>query len=93
LLSFCVPTFSPERRRSLLRRLYDEALDGLPGLGLPEDAVRQAQAGSASRHATAEALLQRYTPLSGAAGFACGLPGYLSMPVTIPANLAGVAAL
>lgn len=79
-------------RQSLLHRLYDEALNGLPVLGPPEAAAGHDRRGASSAEA-AEALVQRYALLSGATGFACGLPGYLTMPVTIPSNLAGVTLL
>ena len=80
-------------RRSVLRQLYDEALDGLPALGTPEAAAGRQRTGTLPRREAAEALVRRYVLLSGATGFACGLPGYLTMPVTIPSNLAGVALL
>ena len=80
-------------RRSLLRQLYDEALEGLPILDTPEAAARRVQSDAALPREAARALVRRYVLLSGATGFLCGLPGYLSMPVTIPSNLAGVALL
>lgn len=78
-------------RRSILRQLYDEALAGLPVLGTPHAAVRSARA--ESEGAAADVLVRRYALLGGTTGFLCGLPGYLTMPVTIPSNLAGIALL
>lgn len=74
----------------LLRGLYDRAVQGLPVLGTPTEAARAFQTETSSLATAADRLTQRYVLLCGATGFACGLPGYLSMPLTIPANLAGV---
>ena len=80
-------------KRSLLRQLYDEALTGLPTLGTPEDAAAHRREHTPSRRRAAQALVRHHALLSGATGFACGVPGYLTMPITIPSNLAGVALL
>ena len=74
----------------LLRGLYDQAVEGLPVLGTPADMANQFRAETASSETAADQLTQRYMMLCGATGFVCGLPGYTSMPLTIPANVAGV---
>ncbi len=73
---------------AVLDRLYDQVLAGLPVLGTPEAVARRFQtlsAGDAARRLDAS-----YTTLCGGAGFAFGLPGLLTAPVTVPANVAGV---
>lgn len=73
----------------MLRTLYDRAVDGLPVLGTPaEEAQRLKQ--KMDLDEAADHLIYRAVLFSGATGFVCGLPGYLSMPLTIPSNVAGV---
>lgn len=75
----------------LLKPLYDKVIQGLPLLGTPADAARRF--GGSGTPRDADRIARRYIALGGAAGFVSGLPGFLLLPVTVPANLAGVAAL
>ncbi len=76
----------------LLNQLYPKAVAGLPLLDTPEKLAASYLRHGASR-ARAEAMIGRHIALSGLTGFVTGLGGWLSMPVTLPANLAGVALL
>lgn len=81
------------RKLRFLQRWYEDVQEGLPLLGTPDDVARNAAApaaGPADKNEAGRHLVSRYTALSGATGFLCGLPGYLSMPLTIPTNVAGV---
>lgn len=79
---------------TIIEHLYEETRLGLPGLGRPERLPRPVpDAPAAERDEAARRLVERYTWLSGATGFLCGLPGYLSLPLTLPANVAGVLVL
>lgn len=83
-------------KTQLLRPLYDRAVRGLPLLGTPtqesppvaeesppaDDSLEEVSEDDIDR------LVNRYVALSGATGFAFGLPGYTAMPVTIPSNVA-----
>ncbi|MGI9174953.1 MAG: hypothetical protein ACR2GR_06510 [Rhodothermales bacterium] len=80
-------------RSTLLKPLYNKAVKGLPGLGTPAAAAQRALRKAGSPEAAADHLVPRYTSLCGATGFVSGLPGFLLLPVTLPANLAGVALL
>lgn len=78
-------------KATLLKPLYDRAIGGLPLMGTPADVARRfAPTGGGDAPAT-DRIVAFYTGLGGATGFVCGLPGFLLMPVTLPANLAGVA--
>lgn len=77
-------------RTELSRTIYDEALDGLPLLGTPLEAATRHRQYALSAYDAAESLIRQYATLSGLTGFVCGLPGYMTMPVTIPTNIAGV---
>jgi len=76
-------------RLQMLKPLYDQAAAGLPVLGAPADEARRLQQTMRS-DAAADLLIRRAVVLSGATGFACGLPGYLAMPITVPSNVGGV---
>lgn len=80
-------------KTALLETMYDRALGGLPVLGKPSDVAARWGGSSASLEQSTKRLVRVYIGLCGATGFACGLPGFLLLPVTVPANLAGVAAL
>ena len=75
----------------LLNRLYPKALDGLPVLGTPESIADEFRKGRGSKRERAERMIRRHIALAGTAGFVGGLPGWLLLPITLPANIAGVA--
>ena len=78
-------------KSTLLKPLYAKAIGGLPVLGTPHDVAARFSQG-AGPPAT-DRLIGLYTGLCGATGFVCGLPGFLLLPVTLPANVTGVAVL
>lgn len=79
---------------TIIEQLYEDVRAGIPGLGPAVAVVHSgADATPAERDEAARRLVERYTFLCGATGFLCGLPGYLTMPLTLPANVAGVLAL
>lgn len=78
-------------KNALFTSLYRRAVDGLPVLGTPADVVARLPEGSPA--ARAERLERLYVGLCSGTGFACGLPGYATMPFTVPANITGVALL
>lgn len=86
------PSKSSHRRKlEFVRDWYERVREGLPVLGRPDATAREARGAEAEPgEQAAHRLVRRYTALSGAAGFVCGLPGYVSMPVTVPVNVAGV---
>lgn len=78
---------------ALLDRFQDRALAGLPLLGTPRHRAERHRRRFGFDRDAAGALLPGYVGLAGAAGFLCGVPGYGAMPVTVPANVAGVLVL
>ena len=72
--------------------MYPKAVSGLPLLDTPEKLAAPYLRRGASR-ARAEAMIGRHIALSGLTGFVTGLGGWITMPVTVPADLAGVALL
>ena len=80
-------------RRFVLDRLYPSVLDGVPGLGTPQERAAEARAGGGSLDEQADRLVVRHLTLSSTAGFVSGLGGWLTLPITLPANLAAVASV
>lgn len=80
-------------RQFLLGRIYPTVLDGLPGLGTPMELAADVRKSGGSVEEQADRLVRRHIALSASAGFLSGLGGWLTLPVVLPANLAGVAAL
>ncbi len=80
-------------RQFVLDRLYPRAIDGLPGLGTPEAFAARFDDPGLSPRERGEKLVGRHIALSSVTGFASGLGGWLTLPITLPANLGGVALL
>ena len=80
-------------RRFVLDRLYPTVLDGVPGLGTPQERAAEARLGGGSLDEQADRLVRRHLALSASAGFLSGLGGWLTLPFTLPANLAAVASV
>jgi hypothetical protein len=66
-------------------------VDGLPLLGTPEETAAAWRAQRGARRTRAEQMIRRHVALAGTTGFVTGLGGWLTTPVTVPADLAGVA--
>lgn len=76
---------------SLLNDLYDKALSGIPKVsGSVDELADRYLKQYVTRPKAARALMSRQTAKCGASGFVTGLGGFLTMPVTIPANVASV---
>ncbi|MEL6616555.1 MAG: EcsC family protein [Bacteroidota bacterium] len=80
-------------RQFVFDRLYPRALDGLPGLGTPAQFAARFDDEAYSPRERGEQLVKAHIALSSATGFASGLGGWLTLPITLPANVGGVALL
>lgn len=75
----------------LLDDLYKKALLGIPGVsGSVEELADSYKKRFGSKAKAARALISRQTAKCGVSGFVTGLGGFLTMPVTIPANAASL---
>ncbi len=72
--------------RTNLELLYDEALNGIPLLGTPQQSSQRVQ--DASPRGKAQQLITLYASLSSASGFILGLPGLYLVPLTLPTDIA-----
>jgi hypothetical protein len=77
----------------VLKPLYNKALDGLPLLGTPAQTAGRYLVGKGTLEERAADMATVHIALSASTGFVCGLGGFLTLPITLPTNLAGVALL
>lgn len=78
-------------RRFVLDRLYPTVLNGVPGLGVPQDLAAQVRAEGGTEDDQIDRLVMRHVAMSASAGFLSGLGGWLVLPIVLPANMATVA--
>lgn len=83
---------TPQVAGGALRQVLEIAIDGTAKLpGAKHSAIRHLQRhGGAADHAI-DALIEFHVGLASAQGFVTNLGGLAALPVTLPANLAGVA--
>lgn len=80
-------------RSLILRPLYGRALEGLPLLGTPAETAARYLTRPGTLLERADEMAGPHIALSASTGFLCGLGGFLTLPVTLPTNVAGVALL
>ena len=73
-----------------LRWLYEGAINGIPGVDGVESLAQSYSTGRGSSDDDIARLINGQVAKAGAAGFVTGVGGILTLPVAIPANLAGV---
>ncbi len=78
-------------KQTFLESLYPKVIDGLPVVKTPQ--IVAAKYAGEGAEPKIDPLIGYYSLVSGAAGFVAGLPGFLLMPITLPADLVGSAAL
>ena len=78
---------------ALLKPLYSQAIREWPFLGTPVAVAARFEDASKDKSKVAERIVELYLSLCGSAGFACGVPGLMAVPVTLPANVVSVAFL
>lgn len=69
---------------------YDKAVNGLVGLDSAEEMANDYLKGNGSLTDKANSLIRWQNAKAGTSGFLYGLGGILTLPVTIPANIASV---
>ena len=80
-------------KRSIFRLIYSRVLKGLPGLGTPGEVAARARDSAPDIDGAANRVVSMHTALGSSQGFLFGLPGFLLLPLTLPANLAAAAAV
>ena len=74
-------------RDRIVNTLYPRLLDGAPVLGTPQKMLARHRRDDGSLKL--KTMINHYSVLSGSTGFVTGLPGFLMLPVTWPADLVG----
>jgi len=69
---------------------YDKAVNGVPGLDSAQEMSENSLSGDGTLHEKSNSLIRWQISKAGTSGFLTGLGGIITMPVTIPANLASV---
>ena len=69
---------------------YEKAINGVAGLDSASELAQSYIKNSASRNDQANSLIRWQNTKAGTSGFLTGLGGIITMPVTIPANVASV---
>jgi len=69
---------------------YGSAVDGIPGLDSAEEMASDYKDSGRTPWQNANSLIRWQNTKAGVSGFLTGLGGIITMPVTIPANLASV---
>ena len=86
-------TRTPEVAGGLLRSIVDFAIDGSPAFpGAKATAARSLQS-KADREGAIDALVRYHVSMASAQGFMTSVGGLLTLPVGLPANIAGMAVL
>jgi hypothetical protein len=70
--------------------LYEGAINGIPGVDGVEDLAQSYGARRGCSDDAIDLLINWQVAKAGAAGFVTGVGGVLTLPVAVPANLAGV---
>ena len=74
-------------RDRIVTTLYPRLLEGAPMLGTPAQMLTRHRRQDGSLKL--QTMINHYSVLSGSTGFVTGLPGFLMLPVTWPADLVG----
>jgi hypothetical protein len=69
---------------------YEKAVHGVPGMDTAAELAESYAKGSGSKRGQANSLIRWQNTKAGTTGFVTGLGGLITMPVTIPADLAVV---
>lgn len=69
---------------------YTKAVDGVPGLDSAVEMAEDYLKGEGDTTAQVNSLIRWQNTKAGTSGFVTGLGGFLTMPVTIPANITSV---
>jgi EcsC protein family len=69
---------------------YGHAVQGLPGMESAEEMAASYIRSGGTRYEQANALIRWQIAKAGTSGFVSGLGGVLTIPVTVPANIASV---
>ncbi|MFT3835111.1 MAG: EcsC family protein [Micropruina sp.] len=82
---------APEVAGNWLRQILEFAIDGYMTIPGAKDAAARALQSRGDHEAALDSLIRQHVGLAGAQGFLTNLGGLITLPVALPANLAGLA--
>ena len=85
-----MPVISQEQMMDLLGKCYDMALQGVPGSKNCEDLAKDYLEKYVNPRVAAKKLVANQVMKCSTSGFVSGFGGLITLPVTIPANIASV---
>ena len=85
-----MPAISQEQMMDLLEKCYDMALQGVPGSKNCEDLAKYYLEKYIDPQVAAKKLVSNQVMKCSTSGFVSGFGGLITLPVTIPANIASV---
>ena len=85
-----MPAISQEQMMDLLEKCYDMALQGIPGSKNCEDLAKDYLEKYIDPQVAAKKLATNQVMKCATSGFVSGLGGLITLPITIPANIASV---
>ncbi len=85
-----MPAISQEQMMDLLEKCYDMALQGVPGSKNCEDLAKDYLEKYIDPQVAAKKLVSNQVMKCSTSGFVSGFGGLITLPVTIPANIASV---
>lgn len=85
-----MPVISQEQMMDLLEKCYDMALQGVPGSKNCEDLAKDYLEKYIDPQVAAKKLVSNQVMKCSTSGFVSGFEGLITLPVTIPANIASV---
>lgn len=85
-----VELISQEKIMQVVDWAYDKAINGIPGVDSAEELAASYMKNSDSVYDQANSLIRWQNTKAGTSGFLTGLGGIITLPVTVPANVASV---
>ncbi len=82
-------SFTSRTSIALVRMVVDRGIDGIGPLDSANDRVAQALRENPDPSRALEAIVKSHVKLAAAGGFLTGVGGLITMPVALPANVAG----
>ena len=79
---------TPEKMQEVLDWTYDKAVQGIPGMGSAIDLAEDYMIGSGTTEDKINSLIRWQNTKAGSTGFVAGLGGAMTLPVSLPANIA-----
>nr|WP_300147618.1 EcsC family protein [Propionicimonas sp.] len=86
-------TRTPEVAGGLLRSIVDFAIDGSPAFPGAKAAAARSLQSKSDRESAIDTLVVQHVGLASAQGFLTSVGGLITLPVGLPANIAGLAVL